>query len=112
MTQGNISHWVKKVGEAVAPGDVLCEMETDKASISWESQDEGFLAHILVGDGTKDIPVGGSRADVCTCGATQVPCSHTDLLAGHLLVHIAGTGRADRSQACRASCCCAMAYGC
>lgn len=74
MSQGNISHWVKKVGEAVAPGDVLCEMETDKASISWESQDEGFLAHILVGDGAKDIPVSGSRADVCTSGSMQVPC--------------------------------------
>ncbi len=72
MSQGNISHWVKKVGDAVAAGDVLCEMETDKASISWESQDEGFLAQVMVGDGAKDIPVGASSADARTCGSTQL----------------------------------------
>jgi hypothetical protein len=58
MSHGNITSWVKKVGDAVAAGDVLCEMETDKASISWESQDEGFLARVLLGDGSQDIPVG------------------------------------------------------
>jgi pyruvate/2-oxoglutarate dehydrogenase complex dihydrolipoamide acyltransferase (E2) component len=43
--------WRKKEGAAIAPGDVLAEVETDKATIDWEAQEEGFLAKILVGDG-------------------------------------------------------------
>lgn len=58
MTQGNIAKWRKKEGDQVAPGDVLCEIETDKATLEMEAMDEGFLAKILCGDGTKDIPVG------------------------------------------------------
>ncbi|EFJ51831.1 dihydrolipoamide acetyltransferase [Volvox carteri f. nagariensis] len=58
MSQGNIVEWKKKVGDPVAPGDVYCEVETDKATISWESQEEGFVARILLPDGAKDIEVG------------------------------------------------------
>ncbi|CAK9210731.1 unnamed protein product [Sphagnum troendelagicum] len=58
MTQGNIAKWCKKEGEAVSAGDVLCEIETDKATLEMESMEEGFLAKILVPDGAKDIPVG------------------------------------------------------
>ncbi|MCO5593991.1 hypothetical protein L7F22_048010 [Adiantum nelumboides] len=58
MTQGNIAKWRKKEGDQVAPGDVLCEIETDKATLEMEAMDEGFLAKILCGDGSKDIPVG------------------------------------------------------
>ena len=39
-------------------GDHLCDLETDKATIAWEAQDEGFVAAILVPEGTSDIPVG------------------------------------------------------
>ena len=42
MTQGNIVEWKKAEGDAVAPGDVLAEGETDKASNEWEAQEEGF----------------------------------------------------------------------
>ncbi|KAG1676808.1 hypothetical protein FOA52_010317 [Chlamydomonas sp. UWO 241] len=45
-------------GDAVAPGDLLCEVETDKATMGWEAQEEGFIAQILLPDGSKDIPVG------------------------------------------------------
>lgn len=62
MTQGNISAWNKNVGDAVAAGDVLCEVETDKATMAWESQDEGFLAQILLPGGSKDVPVGTPAA--------------------------------------------------
>ena len=58
MNQGNITKWHKQVGDTVAPGDVLCEIETDKATLDWEAQEEGILAKILVPEGAKDIPVG------------------------------------------------------
>lgn len=58
MTAGNIAVWKKKVGDAVAAGDVLAEVETDKATMEWEAQDEGVIARILLGDGARDVPVG------------------------------------------------------
>lgn len=50
--------WVKKEGDTVAPGDILCEVETDKATVEWEAQEDGVIAKILVPEGTKDIPCG------------------------------------------------------
>ena len=58
MSQGNIVAWKKKEGDAVQPGDVYCEVETDKATIEWEAQEEGWLAKILVGDGSQGVEVG------------------------------------------------------
>jgi hypothetical protein len=58
MTQGAIGTWQKKPGDSIAPGDVLVEIETDKAQMDFECQDEGFLAKVLVESGEKDVPVG------------------------------------------------------
>ncbi|XP_015890716.3 dihydrolipoyllysine-residue acetyltransferase component 3 of pyruvate dehydrogenase complex, mitochondrial isoform X1 [Ziziphus jujuba] len=58
MTEGNISRWLKKEGDKVAPGEVLCEVETDKATVEMECMEEGYLAKILRGDGEKEIKVG------------------------------------------------------
>lgn len=58
MTAGGIGVWNKKVGEEIQPGDVLVEIETDKAQMDFECQEEGFLAKILVDSGAKDISVG------------------------------------------------------
>eukprot|EP00742_Colponemidia_sp_Colp-10_P003621 GILJ01003855.1.p1 GENE.GILJ01003855.1~~GILJ01003855.1.p1 ORF type:complete len:199 (+),score=20.22 GILJ01003855.1:41-637(+) len=58
MTQGTIARWKKSEGDQVKPGDVLCEVETDKATVDFEAQDEGYVAKILVASGTSDIPVG------------------------------------------------------
>lgn len=58
MNQGNILEWKKNVGDTIAPGDVICVVETDKATIDWEAQEEGVIAQLLVPAGTKDIPVG------------------------------------------------------
>ncbi|XP_057998810.1 dihydrolipoyllysine-residue acetyltransferase component 1 of pyruvate dehydrogenase complex, mitochondrial-like [Hevea brasiliensis] len=58
MTQGNIAKWRKKEGDKIEVGDVLCEIETDKATLEFESLEEGFLAKILAPEGSKDIPVG------------------------------------------------------
>jgi pyruvate dehydrogenase E2 component (dihydrolipoamide acetyltransferase) len=58
MTAGNIGTWQKKVGDAIAPGDVLVEIETDKAQMDFEFQEDGVLAKILKDSGTKDVAVG------------------------------------------------------
>ncbi|WOG87957.1 hypothetical protein DCAR_0207190 [Daucus carota subsp. sativus] len=58
MTQGNIAKWHKKEGDKIEVGDVICEIETDKATLEFECLEEGFLAKILVPEGSKDIPVG------------------------------------------------------
>ncbi|XP_030490680.2 dihydrolipoyllysine-residue acetyltransferase component 2 of pyruvate dehydrogenase complex, mitochondrial isoform X1 [Cannabis sativa] len=58
MTEGNIARWLKKEGEKVSPGEVLCEVETDKATVEMECMEEGYLAKIVRGDGAKEIKVG------------------------------------------------------
>lgn len=58
MTAGNIGTWQKKVGDAVTAGDVLVEIETDKAQMDFEFQEEGVLAKILQDSGSKDVAVG------------------------------------------------------
>ena len=57
MEEGTIVKWVKKEGEAIAPGDMLCEIETDKATIAMDSDEEGILAKIIVPEGTKNVKV-------------------------------------------------------
>ncbi|KAG8281793.1 hypothetical protein J6590_051848 [Homalodisca vitripennis] len=58
MTEGKIVKWLKKEGDALAPGDVLCEIQTDKAVMSFETEEEGILAKILVPENSPDIKVG------------------------------------------------------
>lgn len=58
MTEGNIARWLKKEGDKVSPGEVLCEVETDKATVEMESMEEGYLAKIIHGDGASSIKVG------------------------------------------------------
>jgi pyruvate dehydrogenase E2 component (dihydrolipoamide acetyltransferase) len=57
MTEGKLAKWVKQVGDKVAAGDVLCEIETDKATMEVEAVDEGTLAKILVEAGTEGVAV-------------------------------------------------------
>uniref|UniRef100_A0A665UQY7 Acetyltransferase component of pyruvate dehydrogenase complex n=1 Tax=Echeneis naucrates TaxID=173247 RepID=A0A665UQY7_ECHNA len=58
MTTGTVQRWEKKVGEKLSEGDLLAEIETDKATIGFEVQEEGYLAKILVAEGTRDVPLG------------------------------------------------------
>ena len=58
MTAGNIGTWQKKAGDTIAPGDVLVEIETDKAQMDFEFQEDGVLAKILKDSGEKDVAVG------------------------------------------------------
>jgi pyruvate dehydrogenase E2 component (dihydrolipoyllysine-residue acetyltransferase) len=57
MEKGNLAKWLKKEGDAVKPGDVIAEIETDKATMEVEAVDEGTLAKIVVPEGTADVPV-------------------------------------------------------
>lgn len=61
MQAGNIGAWQKSVGDTLGPGDVLVEIETDKAQMDFEFQDEGVLAKILKETGEKDVAVGSVR---------------------------------------------------
>lgn len=58
MTSGNLAAWKKKEGEEIAAGDIIAEVETDKATVDYEAVDEGVLAKILIPEGAQDIPVG------------------------------------------------------
>ncbi|KPI34711.1 uncharacterized protein AB675_9420 [Cyphellophora attinorum] len=62
MTAGNIGAWQKSVGDGLAPGDVLVEIETDKAQMDFEFQEDGVLAKILKETGEKDVAVGSPIA--------------------------------------------------
>jgi len=57
MEEGNLSKWVKKEGDKVAPGDVIAEIETDKATMEVEAVDEGTLGKILVEEGAQGVRV-------------------------------------------------------
>src|SRR5499433_895142 len=57
MEKGNLARWLKKEGDKVKAGDVLAEIETDKATMEYEAVDEGTLAKIVVPDGTQDVAV-------------------------------------------------------
>jgi pyruvate dehydrogenase E2 component (dihydrolipoamide acetyltransferase) len=57
MEKGNLAKWLKKEGEEVKTGDVIAEIETDKATMEYEAVDDGVLAKIVVPEGTSDVPV-------------------------------------------------------
>ena len=57
MEKGNLAKWLKKEGDKIVPGDVIAEIETDKATMEVEAVDEGVLAKIVVPEGTNDVPV-------------------------------------------------------
>lgn len=67
MTAGGIGAWQKKVGDSIAPGDVLVEVETDKAQMDFEFQEDGVLAKILKETGEKDVAVGNVSAPLSLC---------------------------------------------
>ena len=57
MEKGNLAKWLKKEGDKVKAGDVIAEIETDKATMEVEAVDDGTLAKIVVAEGTADVPV-------------------------------------------------------
>jgi pyruvate dehydrogenase E1 component beta subunit len=57
MTEGNLAKWLKREGDAISPGDIIAEIETDKATMEIEAVDEGVLGRILVAEGSEGIAV-------------------------------------------------------
>ena len=57
MEKGNLAKWLKNEGDTVKSGDIIAEIETDKATMEVEAVDEGVLAKILVPAGSDDVPV-------------------------------------------------------
>ncbi len=58
METGTVVSWAKNEGDQVGEGDLLAEIETDKATMSMDASDEGYVAKILIPAGTKNVPVG------------------------------------------------------
>jgi pyruvate dehydrogenase E1 component beta subunit len=83
MTEGTLARWLKKEGDQVRSGDVIAEIETDKATMEVEAVDEGTLAKILVGEGTEGVAVntpiavlnGAEGAGAAPAPAAQSPAS-------------------------------------
>jgi pyruvate dehydrogenase E2 component (dihydrolipoamide acetyltransferase) len=57
MTEGNLARWLKKEGEKIKAGEVIAEIETDKATMEVEAVDEGILARIIIAEGTENVAV-------------------------------------------------------
>lgn len=82
MEKGNLAKWLKKEGDKVKSGDVIAEIETDKATMEVEAVDEGTIAKILVPEGTQDVPVNdiiavmagdGEDVKAASAGAASAP---------------------------------------
>ena len=80
MEKGNLAKWLKKEGETIKSGDIIAEIETDKATMEVEAVDEGTIAKIVVPEGTADVPVNdviavlaGDGEDVKAAGAAPSP---------------------------------------
>src|SRR5664280_1215544 len=57
MEKGNLARWLKKEGDKIKSGDIIAEIETDKATMEYEAVDDGTLAKIVVPAGTQDVAV-------------------------------------------------------
>ena len=64
MTEGKLARWLKKEGDAVRSGDVIAEIETDKATMEVEAVDEGVITRILVPEGAENVAVNSVIAEL------------------------------------------------
>src|SRR4026207_2193082 len=92
MTEGNLARWLKKEGDEVRPGDVIAEIETDKATMEYEAADEGRIGKIIVPEGAQGIKVNApiavlleegedeaALADIGNAGHPAVPASRKEV---------------------------------
>ncbi len=96
MEKGNLAKWLKKEGDTVKSGDILAEIETDKATMEVEAVDEGVLAKIVVPEGTADVPVNDLIALIAEEG--EDPKSVTAGGNGQDKTAKAGTPPADKAE--------------
>src|SRR5258708_15440388 len=76
MEKGNLAKWHKKEGDPVKTGDVIAEIETDKATMEVEAVDDGTLGKILVPEGTNDVAVNTPIAMILGEGEDASPLTH------------------------------------
>jgi pyruvate dehydrogenase E1 component subunit beta len=75
MEKGNLAKWLKKEGETIKSGDVIAEIETDKATMEVEATDEGTLGKILIAEGTQDVAVNTPIATILADGESAADLS-------------------------------------
>jgi pyruvate dehydrogenase E2 component (dihydrolipoamide acetyltransferase) len=73
MEKGTLAKWLVKEGDAVKPGDLIAEIETDKATMEFEAIDEGVIASLVVPEGTDDVAVGTVIALIAEAGEAVAP---------------------------------------
>ena len=85
MEEGTLAKWLVKEGDEVKSGDIIAEIETDKATMEFEAVDEGTIAKILVAEGTDGVKVGtpiatlaGEGEDASAASAAPAPASKAD----------------------------------
>ncbi len=92
MEEGKLAKWLKKVGDPVKSGDVLAEIETDKATMEVEAVDEGVLAKILIDEGTEGVAVNtpiaiiadeGEDVEAAAASGGQKPAAEAPKANGH-----------------------------
>ncbi len=71
MTEGTLAKWLKREGEAVASGDVIAEVETDKATMEIEAVDDGTMGRIVVPEGTEGVSVNSVIAQILAEGEDE-----------------------------------------
>lgn len=108
MEKGNLARWLKKEGDKVKSGDVLAEIETDKATMEVEAIDEGVLAKIVVPDGTADVAVNaligiiaseGEDVGAAAAGAGSVPGAAAPKVQEAAAAQVASTALASTPSA-------------
>ena len=124
MEKGNLAKWLKKEGDTIKSGDVIAEIETDKATMEVEAVDEGVLAKIVVPEGTADVPVneligliasegedatavaaGGGKPAAAPANPASAPAGDLKVPEGHQyertpdMVPVTGKAAAEKSDA-------------
>jgi pyruvate dehydrogenase E1 component beta subunit len=95
MTEGKLAKWLKKEGDAVKAGDVIAEIETDKATMEVEAVDEGVLTRILVPEGTENVAVNAPIAELDGGGAAKAaPAAAPAPVAAPVAATVPATPRA------------------
>ena len=95
MEEGTLAKWLVKEGDAVASGDLLAEIETDKATMEFEAVDEGIIGKLLVAEGTENVAVNSAIERFITEGKLLPDCRFTGRW------RILFRGRSSAQRACK-----------
>src|SRR4249920_1149293 len=99
MEKGNLAKWLKKEGDKVKSGDIIAEIETDKATMEVEAADEGTLGKILVPEGTADVAVNTPIAVILGEGEDKAAIKATKPAQQQKAAESAPPAKAEKSQA-------------